>query len=108
MQIFVKTYTGKTIALNDVEPNDTIQNVKAKIQNKIGIPPEGQRLVFHGTRQLEDNKTLSDYNIHQESTLHLRLLCKGGCFVDGTKILLPNMKHMNIEDIMVGDHVLTY
>ena len=71
MQLFVKTLTGKTVSI-EVEEGETIEDVKAKIAEKEGIPAEQQRLIFGG-QQLQDQKTLMDYDVGDDSTLHLVL-----------------------------------
>lgn len=98
MQLFVKTLTGKTVSI-EVEEGESIEDVKAKISEKEGIPPEQQRLIFGG-QQLQDAKTLDDYNVGDDATLHLVLRLRGGDEEEEESGMGKVMNAFNVKSMM--------
>ncbi|KAL7490754.1 hypothetical protein ACHAWT_000289 [Skeletonema menzelii] len=99
MQLFVKTLTGKTVSI-EVEEGESIEDVKAKIAEKEGIPAEQQRIIFGG-QQLQDGKTIDDYNIGDDATLHLVLRLRGGAagvFQVDDSFVQSNLKGLSEEE----------
>jgi len=102
MQLFVKTLTGKTVSI-EVEEGESIEDVKAKIAEKEGIPPEQQRLIFGG-QQLQDAKTLDDYDVGDDATLHLVLRLRGGGIFND--ITIRASKKRAVDQDFVKEHLV--
>jgi len=104
MQLFVKTLTGKTVSI-EVEEGESIEDVKAKISEKEGIPPEQQRLIFGG-QQLQDSKTLDDYDVGDDSTLHLVLRLRGGILGKGSFEVDDDFVEKHLKGLTDDDRLL--
>jgi ubiquitin len=103
MQLFVKTLTGKTVSI-EVEEGESIEDVKAKIAEKEGIPPEQQRLIFGG-QQLQDSKTLDDYNVGDDATLHLVLRLRGGDRISRIVDKVRGRGSFEVDEAFVKEHL---
>lgn len=102
MQLFVKTLSGKTVSI-DVEEGESIEEVKEKISEKEGVPPEQQRLVFGG-QQLQDSKTLDDYDVGDDATLHLVLRLRGGSMEDAFR-RATGTGYFEVNEAFVREHI---